>query len=108
LLLRGHSRFFSAATSAVVGEHAHPLVWVIVVTVVVFVFVFVFGSVGIVGLCLFYELAVGGLVVWRRDPFLGDHAGQGEAYARGAVDPGRGGFAGELFAEVRGEMVAVV
>ncbi|KAI7498798.1 hypothetical protein KC357_g120 [Hortaea werneckii] len=54
------------------------------------------------------SFALGRLVVGRRDPFLGHHAGQCEPDAGGAVDPGRGAPARQPLAEGVGEVVAVV
>lgn len=53
------------------------------------------------------QLALGGLEVRRLDPVAGDDAREGDADARGAVQPGGAGAAGEALAEVAGEVVAV-
>lgn len=56
----------------------------------------------------FQQLALGRLEVRRLDPVPGHDARQGDADAGGAVEPARAGAAGELQAEVAGEVVAVL
>lgn len=53
------------------------------------------------------QLALGGVEVGRLDPVAGDDAGEGDADARGAVEPAGARAAGEALAEVAGEVVAV-
>lgn len=54
------------------------------------------------------ELSIRSIIFRWRYPFPWYNAWESYANASGAIEPARGGAAGELFAEVRGEVVAVL
>ena len=60
-----------------------------------------------IAVVLLQKLAVDALVVGGLDPVARDDAGKGDTDAGGAVEPGGAGPAGQLLAEVGGEVVAV-
>ena len=57
---------------------------------------------------LIKELSIRSIIIRWRYPFPWHNAWESYAYASGAVDPARRWAAGELLAEVRGEVVAVL
>jgi hypothetical protein len=54
------------------------------------------------------ELSISSIIFRWRYPFPWYNAWEGDTYAGSAIQIARGGAAGELFAEVRGEVVAVL
>jgi hypothetical protein len=54
------------------------------------------------------ELSIRSIIIRWGYPFPWYDAWESYAYASGAIDPGRRGTAGELLAEVRGEVVAIL
>ena len=54
------------------------------------------------------ELSIRSIIIRWCNPFPWHNAWESYAYASGAVEPARGGAAGKLFAEVGGEVVAVL
>lgn len=75
----------SLAPSLVVAEHRRSFVFKVLVK----------------------ELSIRSIMIRWRNPFPWHNAWKSYAYASGAVQPAGGGAAGELLAEVGGEVVAV-
>lgn len=53
------------------------------------------------------ELSIRSIMIRWLNPFPRYNAWESYAYASGAIEPARGGAAGEFLAQVRGEVVAV-
>ena len=78
-----------------------------IIIVIVIIVTVIFGIVFAAFMIATQQLAIDALVVGGLDPVAGHDAGEGDADAGGAVEPGGAGPAGQFLAEVGGEVVAV-
>ena len=81
--------------------------YIVIIIVVVVVFGIIFVIFVLAMTVVTQQLAIDTLMIGGLNPVAGYDAGEGDADAGGAVEPGGAGPAGQLLAEVGGEVVAV-